>query len=116
MHYLGREMKVWATLPDGASAPVVWVPDYDLHWQTVYILKEPLALPSGSKMELQAYYDNSKDNPLNPRKKPRTVYYGQRATDEMCFFYFNYTVDSERLTEGRDAGFDGLELAVGASD
>ena len=116
MHYLGREMKVWATLPDGATAPVVWVPDYDLHWQTVYILKEPLALPSGSKMELQAFYDNSKDNPLNPRKKPRTVYFGQRATDEMCFFYFNYTVDSEDLTEGRHVGFDGLELAIGAGD
>jgi mono/diheme cytochrome c family protein len=116
MHYLGREMKVWATLSDGKIEPVVWVPDYDLHWQTVYILKNPLALLKGSKMELEAYYDNSKDNPDNPHRKPRTIYFGQKATNEMCFFYFNYTVDAEHLTQGREERYDGLELSVGTAD
>jgi mono/diheme cytochrome c family protein len=116
MHYLGREMKVWAVLPGGENAPVVWVPDFDTHWQSVYILKNPLSLPAGSYVELEAFYDNSADNPLNPRRKPKTVYYGQRARDEMCFFYFNYTVDDESLTEGRAVGFDGIELSVGMAE
>jgi mono/diheme cytochrome c family protein len=111
MHYLGREMKVWATLPDGETQPLVWVPNYDLHWQAVYVYKNPLALQEGTRIELNAYYDNTKDNPDNPHRTPRTIYFGQRAKDEMCFFYFDYTVDEEHLTQGHEVRrYDGLEL------
>ena len=114
MHYLGKEMKVWATLPGDAVAPLVWVPDYDLHWQTIYVLKDPLALPRGARIQLTAYYDNSAANPENPHPKPRDIYFGQRAKDEMCFFYFNYTVDAEHLTKGQVVDPDGLELRIGS--
>jgi hypothetical protein len=100
MHYLGKEMKVWATLPDGQTIPIMWVPDYDFHWQQVYQLKEPLALPEGSYVNLIAFYDNSEDNPENPYKKPRPIRFGQRAQDEMCYFYFYYTEDDEHLLQG----------------
>jgi hypothetical protein len=100
MHYLGKEMKVWATLPDGETIPIMWVPDYDFHWQQVYQLKEPLALPEGSNINLTAFYDNSEDNPLNPYKNPRPIRFGQRAQDEMCYFYYYYTEDDEHLLQG----------------
>jgi mono/diheme cytochrome c family protein len=116
MHLLGKEMKVWATLDGSTEVPVLWAPDYDVNWQQVYVLKEPLALSRGSRLNLVAYYDNSEDNPNNPYRKPRTIRYGQRATDEMCFFYFHYTVDAEHLTQGKEVGFDALELRVGSSD
>ena len=38
---------------------------------------------------------NSTDNPLNPHEKPRNTRFGQRANDEMCYFYYYYTIDEE---------------------
>jgi hypothetical protein len=95
MHYLGKEMKVFARLPDGEIEPIVWVPKYDFHWQQIYELAEPLSLPKGSQINLVAVYDNSTNNPENPYKKPRDIRFGQRANDEMCYFYYYYTKDEE---------------------
>jgi len=116
MHLLGKEMKVWAEYDNGMIEPILWVPEYDFHWQQVYELKNPLALSRGSRLHLRAFYDNSTSNPENPYKKPRTIRYGQKARDEMCFFYFHYTVDAEHLTRGLKVGYDGLELRVGGDD
>jgi hypothetical protein len=103
MHNLGKEMKVWASLPDDRAVPIVWIPEYDMHWQQIYELNKPLALPEGSYINLIAYYDNSADNPENPYDKPRTNRFGQRADDEMCYFYYYYTINAEQLTLGKPA-------------
>jgi hypothetical protein len=108
MHWLGREMKVTATLPGGMAEPILGVPDYDFHWQLVYVLKEPPGLPKGSRIDLIAHYDNSAANHHNPNRPPRTVGFGERTRDEMCFF-FHYTVDEEHLTQGKVDEHDGIE-------
>jgi hypothetical protein len=95
MHYLGKEMKVWAMLPNGDTEPIIWVPNYNFHWQQVYDFAEPLSLPEDTMINLVAYFDNSTDNPLNPHEKPRNIRFGQRANDEMCYFYYYYTIDEE---------------------
>lgn len=110
MHWLGREMKITASLPGGIAEPILWVPEYDFHWQLVYVLKEPLGLAKGSRIDLIAYYDNSDANPHNPNRPPRAVGPGERTRDEMCFFFFHYTVDAEHLTQGVVVEHDGIEL------
>ena len=98
MHLLGREMKIWAELPDGTEKPLVWVKDWDFNWQNSYFLKEPLAAPKGTKIHLVAYYDNSDKNPRNPnRTSPRTVGWGEQTTDEMCVAFVSATHDAEHL-------------------
>jgi peroxiredoxin len=98
MHLLGKEMKVWATLPDGSEKPLVWIKDWDFNWQATYLLKEPMALPKGSKVHMVAYYDNSSANPRNPLKgKLRDVTWGEQTTDEMCIAFFSTTKDAEQL-------------------
>jgi len=98
MHLLGKEMKVWAELPDGTQKPLVWIKDWDFNWQNSYFLKEPLAVPKGTKIRLVAYYDNSDKNPRNPLKdKPRTVGWGEQTTDEMCVAFISATHDAEQL-------------------
>ncbi len=98
MHLLGREMKVWAELPDGTEKPLVWVKDWDFNWQNSYYLKEPLAAPKGTKIHLVAYFDNSPDNTRNPnRNTPRTVGWGEQTTDEMCVAFISATHDAEQL-------------------
>jgi len=83
MHLLGRQMKVWASLPDGATRPIIWIKDWDFNWQLNYALKEPMFLPRGSRIHLEAVYDNSKDNPNNPNDPPKDVRWGEATTDEM---------------------------------
>ena len=98
MHLLGREMKVWAELPDGSVKPLVWIKDWDFNWQNNYYLKQPMALPKGSKIKLLAYYDNSAKNPRNPNRNAlKPVGWGEQTTDEMCVTVLGLTKDSEHL-------------------
>jgi hypothetical protein len=112
MHLLGREMTLTASLPDAGQQKLVRVPDWDFNWQSTYVFKKPIALPAGSKVELEARYDNSLDNPSNPSNPPREVRWGEETTDEMCIAFLYYTADAEHLTrnqqtEGLVDGFGG---------
>ena len=82
-HYRGREVKGTATRPDGTSTPLIFIKDWDYHWQHVYRYATPLPLPKGTTIRLEYVFDNSADNPRNPHQPPRPVNWGQRSTDEM---------------------------------
>ena len=101
MHMLGKAMKVTAELPDKTHKPLVKIEDWDFNWQLNYAFKEPLKLPSGSRVNLVATYDNSLKNPRNPYNPPRAVSWGESTKDEMCIAFIAYTADEERLTQGR---------------
>jgi mono/diheme cytochrome c family protein len=85
MHLLGRTMRVDATLPDGTTACLVNIDDWDFNWQGTYVYRKPVILPGGTKLKLVATYDNSADNPKNPQSPPRDATWGNETTDEMCF-------------------------------
>ena len=70
-HYLGKLMEGYATLPDGTRKWLVRIPDWDLNWQGVYRLKEPLLLPKGTVVSMRYHYDNSADNVRNPNSPPQ---------------------------------------------
>ena len=59
MHLLGREMKVTATYPDGTVRPLVYIDDWDFHWQANYTFEEPVPLPGGTRIDMVAVFDNS---------------------------------------------------------
>lgn len=83
MHYLGRSMKAWVEMPDGTTKPMVYIKDWDFNWQMTYSFKEPLVIPKGSKIWVEAVYDNSEANPNNPNSPPKDVRWGEQTTDEM---------------------------------
>ncbi len=101
MHLVGRAIEAGATLPDQTFVPIVRITDWDSRWQNFYTLKPQLRLPAGSRVRLEARYDNSSSNPRNPNNPPADVKFGVHAVDEMCIVYLLYTVDSERLTQGK---------------
>jgi hypothetical protein len=70
-HYIAKEMKATATLPDGTIKPLVWIQDWDFNWQDPYMYKTPVFLPKGTKIDVLFLYDNSVDNPRNPNNPPR---------------------------------------------
>jgi mono/diheme cytochrome c family protein len=82
-HYLGREMKVDAVLPDGSTTPLLWIRDWDFNWQEFYAYKEPVRLPKGTRLEATLRYDNSSSNPRNPHNPPQRVQWGLESFDEM---------------------------------
>jgi Copper type II ascorbate-dependent monooxygenase, C-terminal domain len=98
MHLIGRAIETTAILPDGSVVPIVRVSDWDLRWQNIYNLKNPLDLPEGSRLRLEARYDNTSGNPRNPNNPPKPVRFGFGSFDEMCIVWIGYTVNKEFLT------------------
>lgn len=96
MHLLGKEMKAWVEKPDGSTVPLVWVKDWEFNWQFIYSFKEPLKIPRGSTIRVEARYDNSADNPNNPNNPPKPVTWGEQTTDEMMLLIVPFTVDNEQ--------------------
>jgi len=84
MHLIGREMKVTATAPDGTVTPMVWVKNWDFNWQHQYFYAKPFPLVKGTKVKLEAIFDNSAENANNPSHPPKLVKFGEGTNDEMA--------------------------------
>jgi hypothetical protein len=87
-HYLGKEIKAVATLPDGSERTLLWIPDWDFNWQDQYFYKDPPVLPKGTRIDVRLTYDNSADNPRNPNSPPKRVQWGEESSDEMASVQF----------------------------
>ncbi|MCC6402976.1 MAG: ascorbate-dependent monooxygenase [Fimbriimonadaceae bacterium] len=93
MHTLGQEMRATWVRPDGTEEPLIFIPKWDWNWQLAYYLKEPKLLPKGSKLRVEAVYDNSADNPFNPNNPPKDVTWGEATTDEMMLLVAGISVE-----------------------
>jgi mono/diheme cytochrome c family protein len=83
-HYIAKEMKATAFLPDGTTQPLLWIKDWDFNWQDRYVYKAPVVLPKGTRIDVRLVYDNSADNPHNPNPEtPKRVLWGEQSFDEM---------------------------------
>jgi WD40-like Beta Propeller Repeat len=89
-HYLAKEMKATATLPDGSTKPLIWIDDWDFNWQDSYVYKQPFTLPAGTRIDATIIYDNSADNPRNPVDPPRRALWGEQSFDEMGTIGFTF--------------------------
>ena len=54
-------------------------------------LKEPIHVKKGTKFHVDAVFDNSDKNPLNPFNPPRRITFGEQTTNEMCFVFLGGT-------------------------
>jgi hypothetical protein len=95
MHLIGKEMKITATLPDKTVKPLIWIKDWNFYWQDAYVYREPVKLPKGTRVTIEAVYDNTATNPFNPHKPPKRVLFGNDTTDEMCFALFQTVADGK---------------------
>jgi Tol biopolymer transport system component len=82
-HYLAKEIKATATLPDGSVKPLIWIQDWDFNWQENYTYKQSFVLPKGTRIDAMLRYDNSADNPRNPSNPPKRALFGEESFDEM---------------------------------
>jgi peroxiredoxin len=89
MHLRGRSMRIEAHYPGGRSETLLSVPDYQFAWQRRYVFAEPKRIPAGTRLVVEAAFDNSARNPANPDPSA-WVRYGEQTFDEMLFGYFLY--------------------------
>ena len=89
MHVRGKAYKYVAKLPDGEEITLLDIPRYDFNWQLVYVLREPIDLPKGSKIYATGWYDNSDKNPANP-DPTKKVRFGEQTWEEMQIGYVNW--------------------------
>jgi peroxiredoxin len=87
MHLLGKAIKVTLTPPGGKPRTLLEIAQWDYNWQETYFFKEPVRVPAGSCLEVEAIYDNSRNNPRNPFDPPRRITFGEQTTNEMCFVF-----------------------------
>ena len=82
LHVRGKDMKYEIAYADGKRETLINVPAYDFNWQTLYKLKQPLAVPKGAKIIVTAHFDNSAKNKSNP-DPTKMVRFGEPTYDEM---------------------------------
>ena len=82
-HYIAKQMKMTATLPDGGQKTLLWIKDWDFAWQDKYYFQQFALLPAGTRLDSEIHWDNSAENPRNPSSPPVHVEWGEETKDEM---------------------------------
>jgi hypothetical protein len=87
-HYICETMKAKATLPDGGTKSLFYIPKWEFNWQSTYLYKAPVRLPKGAVIDVELTYNNSADNAANPYSPPQRISWGLASTDEMGSILF----------------------------
>ncbi|MBX3096764.1 MAG: redoxin family protein [Fimbriimonadaceae bacterium] len=102
MHMLGQKMKATLVKPDGSEELLIQVDQWNFNWQFAYSLKTPHKIAAGSKLRIEAEYDNSANNPYQPHNPPKDIRWGEETTDEMMLLVAAISVDGP-LNQNRGA-------------
>jgi hypothetical protein len=98
LHLLGSKFLAYALKPTGDTIRLISIPKWDFRWQYFYTYPSMLPIPAGSRIVVEATFDNTNENPFNPNHPPDWVSErlerggaGMRTTDEMLQFIISYT-------------------------
>lgn len=94
MHMLGSKTRITLTPPSGKEQVIVAIDEWDYGWQEVYRLVNPLDVAAGTVFTIEAEFDNSAKNRLNPNLPPKEVKRGEGTTDEMLIGFLSVTSKS----------------------
>jgi hypothetical protein len=106
MHLLGKAMRVTMEQPGRPTETLIDIHEWNYNWQDEYYYEQPIRLAAGTKLVVEATFDNSPANPSNPSSPPKRVTWGEETTDEMLFCFFLLT--SEKTGDLIHTIFDNL--------
>ncbi len=112
-HQICVSMEVTARLPDGSTAKLFRIGDWDFNWQDQYVYAEPVRLPQGTRIETVITYDNSRENPVNPHHPPRRIFWGEESTDEMGSVIFHCVAAEVSRQDALERGLRRQKAASG---
>jgi hypothetical protein len=105
MHVLGKSFKAFAITPAAEVVPLIYIPKWQFNWQLTYPFEKLLKLPKGAIIYIQATYDNTSNNLLNPFNPPRPFFYGWGTKNEMMnliFEFVEYQSGDEKISTSQD--------------
>jgi hypothetical protein len=103
MHLRGKWMRYTAHYPDGTQELLLNVPNYRFDWQRNYNLQVPKPMPAGTKLVVEAAWDNSPLNLNNP-DATATVGWGDQTFNEMFFASFRFAYPGDKLSASKTRG------------
>lgn len=89
MHLRGKAFRFELITPDNDPETILNIPTYDFNWQLEYRLQEPMKIPANSQIKVTGWFDNSAENPANP-KPSVNVGWGDQTFNEMLIGYVEY--------------------------
>lgn len=89
MHLRGKSMRMEVTYPDGRVETLLNVPTYDFNWQITYRTEKPIFIPKGTRLKIDAYFDNSANNAANPNPA-KPIRWGAASEVEMMDGWVEY--------------------------
>ncbi|WP_404309398.1 hypothetical protein [Neorhodopirellula lusitana] len=110
-HYVCESMKMSAHRPDGSQMNLLRIDSWDLDWQDQYQFSDRMALPKGTKLQVQIVYDNSDANPANPYSPPRRIQWGRESNDEMGSMVVHVVATSQEDCEILEQHLEQFTLA-----
>ncbi len=93
-HYVCRQMRGWAVLPDGTKKWLLYIRNWNFDWQDQYRYAVPIHLPADTEVKMEFTYDNSEANVRNPHQPPQRVVWGPGTTDEMAGLHLQVIPDN----------------------
>ncbi len=93
MHLIGKSFKAYGIKPSGDTLRIISIQNWDFRWQYFYRPPHLLKVPRGTKIIVEALYDNTSQNPNNPFTPPRRISErngSMRTTDEMLQLILTY--------------------------
>jgi hypothetical protein len=92
MHLRGKSFEYSLVAPGGRFETLLRIPAYDFGWQMYYQLAEPRRVRAGERLQVEARFDNSANNPRNPDPSAE-VTWGEQSWQEMMIGFFDVAVD-----------------------
>jgi len=89
-HYLGQDWEIFARTATGDTINIIRIDEWDFNWQGAYTFDRMKKIPAGSRLHINATYDNTSANPFNPSSPPQMMRWGEGTTDEMYLVGINH--------------------------
>jgi hypothetical protein len=109
MHLRGKWIRYTANYPDGTRELLLNVPNYRFDWQRNYNMQAPKPMPKGTKLVVEAAWDNSPLNLNNP-DATATVGWGDQTFNEMFFASVRFTYPSAKPSAAKTSENTSLGL------
>jgi hypothetical protein len=115
MHLLGKTFLAYALGPAGDTIRLIRIKDWDFRWQYFYTFHHILKIPKDYTIVVEATFDNTTQNPLNPNNPPILVSEREgsmRTTDEMfqlIITWMPYQEGDELISLGLGSGKEGSQ-------
>lgn len=96
MHLIGKTFKAFAITPKQDTIPLIHIPKWDFRWQYFYTYKKVVVIPAGSRIHVEATFDNTENNINNPNHPPQVIidragrFDSMKSTNEMLQLILSY--------------------------